>query len=63
MGKPTVLVTERDDTLRSTLCGLLLREGCEVIESSDKLSSLRTFRQKTGVDLLIVSSSLALRME
>ena len=58
MRRPRVLVAEQDDVLRHTLCTLLFREGCEVLESSNKLKSLRTFRQKTDIDLMIVSSSL-----
>ncbi|MCF6155888.1 MAG: sigma-54-dependent Fis family transcriptional regulator [Candidatus Brocadia sp.] len=57
MKKPKILVLERNDVLNKNLKKLLLGNGCEVIETSDKGDAFRSF-QRNSPDLVIVGSSL-----
>lgn len=56
MKKPKILIAERNDALRRNLKKLLLRDGFEVIETSDKIDAFRSF-QNNSPDLVIVGSS------
>ena len=58
MKKRLILIADRDEVRRRGLKELLLRHGFEVIESSDKTGILRSFRQQSSLDLLIINSSL-----
>src|SRR2546426_7481004 len=58
MKKRVILIADRDEVCRRSLKKLLLRSGFEVIESSDKTGILRSFRQQSSLDLLIINSSL-----
>jgi DNA-binding NtrC family response regulator len=53
--KPTILIVERDDTLRRSLKEELLRRGFVISESSDKADILRNF-PNPGVRLIIIGS-------
>src|SRR5213594_3956502 len=58
MKKRVILIADRDEVRRRGLKELLLRNGFAVIESSDKTDILRSFRQQSSLDLLIINSSL-----
>ncbi len=56
MKKPRALIAEHDETLRGSLRRLLIRQGCEVLESADKSGALRSLPKqqfgfrRSGVD-------------
>ncbi len=56
MTKPIILIAGKDEVLRRRLKGLLLHQGCEIIESSDDSRALQAF-QHMNPDLVIVGSS------
>src|SRR5262245_15967193 len=56
MGKPVILLAERDEHLRQCLHSFLLNHGFEVLTSSSMTGLLRTLRQRRNLDLLIVST-------
>ncbi len=58
MKKRVILIADRDEVRRRGLKELLLRDGFAVIESSEKTDLLRSFRQQSSCDLLIINSSL-----
>ncbi len=56
MKNRAILVVEEDEALRRSLKGMLLRYGCEIIESSDTSSILGLFQHKSP-DLVVLGSS------
>ena len=55
MKRPAILIVEADDALLQTLKGALIRQRCEVIESSDQTGALRAFQER-GPAVVIVGS-------
>ena len=56
MKRPTILITEEDETLRQNLKEGLLRHGFEVIEASEKTEALQSIRNRSPT-LAIIGSS------
>ena len=58
MGKPVIVLAERNKELRDRLFCQLLRQGFDVIESSNMSEVFRALRRRRDIGLFIMSASL-----
>lgn len=58
MGKPVIVLAERNKELRDRLLCQLLCQGFEVIESSSMSDVFRALRRRRDIGLFIMSASL-----